>query len=293
MYEPKVLSCWYEVYLNGEKLQFDTKQQIASLSVTDSASGCSTAKIVLNDLNFVFIEDDIFVEDVPIKIEGGWNECTYVFGFEGYIAAIDIDFGEEGYPVLDLFLMDGTYLMDREEQNRTWENVTSKDVVAQIANEYGFGVEFYPENYEFMLEECISQSNVSDIVFIRQLADRESDLFVAYLKGDRKTLYYGLRGAMGDPVMDLRYKRDIGEIKSFRPQINRSMIRKKVKAVDVDPQFKKNDSFTADTRTSVREVQGEPVVTSNSPTGGAVRGEGAEAPRNVRVRDSDGNWVMG
>ena len=269
MYEPKVLSCWYDVHLNGEKLPQDTKKQITSLSITDSASGCSTAQIIINDLNFIFIEDDIFVEDVPIKIEGGWNECTYSFDFEGYVAAIDIDFGEEGYPVLTLNLMDATYLMSLEEKYRTWQNVTSRDVVTQIASEYGFGVEFYPENYNFILEECISQSNASDISFIRQLADRESSLFVAYLKSDRQTFYYGLRGIMGDPVMDLWYKNETKEIQSFRPQVNRSTVREKVNAADINPQFKRNDSFVANTHTSIREVQGEPVVTSSSPLGGA------------------------
>ena len=279
MYALKVLSCWYEVYLNGEKLPQNIKEQIDSLSITDSASGCSTARIVLNDFDFVFIEDDIFVEDVPIKIEGGWNECLHRFDFEGYVAAIDIDFGEEGYPVLTLNLMDATYLMSLEEKNRTWENVTSRDVVTEIAAEYGFGVEVYPENYEFILEECVSQSNASDISFIRQLADRESDLFAVYLKDDRQTLYYGLRGVLSDPVMDLWYKQETREIQSFRPQINRSTTRERVVAADIDPRFKRGDSFIADTHTSARETQGNPVVTSSSPTG------------RIRKRPSD--WGTG
>ena len=273
MYAPKVLSSWYEVYLNGERLPQSTKEQIESLSVIDSASGCSTAQIVLNDLDFVFIEDDYFVEDVPIKIEGGWNECTYVWSFVGYIAAIDIDFGEGGFPVVTLNLMDATYLMSLEEKCRTWENVTSKNVVTEIASEYGFGVEIYPENYVFMLEECISQSNVTDISFIRQLADRESDLFVVYLKNDRQTLYYGLRGITGDSVMDLWYKQETREIQSFSPKINRNTVRERVEVSDVNPQIKRNDSFVADTQTSLRQTQGEPVVTSSSPmrvSGGEV-----------------------
>ena len=275
----EVLSCWYEVYLGGAKLPPGTKRQVESISITDSAGGCSTARLVLNDAHFVFIEDDIFVEDVPIKIEGGWNGCAYAFGFEGYVAAIDIDFGEGGYPVLELFLMDGTHLMGREEKCRTWENTTSRDVVAEIVSGYGFRAEFYPPGYAFMREESISQSNISDIAFIRQLADRESDMFAAYLKSDGRTFYYGLRGVMNDPVMDLWYGQENRKIKSFSPQINRNTVREKVEVADVDPPRKRNDGFAADTRTSVREVRGEPVVTSSSPTRGGGQSAGGVAAR--------------
>ena len=262
-----VLSCWYEVYLNGAKLPFDTKRQIESLSITDCASGCSTARVVFNDVNFVFVEDDIFVEDVPVRIEGGWNGCMHRFCFDGFISAIDIDFGGDGYPVVTLNLMDGTYLMGREEKCRTWEDATSEEVVREVAGEYGYGVEVFPEGYVFMREECIAQSNMTDIAFLRQLADRESDLFVCCLKNDGKTVYYGIRDVSENPVTDLWYRRENSEIVSFRPRINRGTVREQVEFNEIDPQYKENDENLTDTDTAVRETLGDPVVTSSSPTG--------------------------
>ena len=279
-----VLSCWYEVYLNGTPLPFEVKQQIESLSVTDSASGCSTAVVVINDLNFEFVDDDIFVEDVPVRIEGGWNECMHTWDFDGYIAAIDPDFGEMGYPVLTLHLMDATYLMNREPKYKTWEDVTSEDVVKEIAGEYGFSVEIYPEGYEFAREEMISQSDMTDIQFLRQLADRESDLFVVCLKGDRKTLYYGIRGVLTDSTLDLWYRTEKRNIMSFRPQITRESVPEQIERMDIDPQYKEKDDFLADTDTSERETQGDPVVTSSDSTSG-----GSQDGQDFNLRT--GGWT--
>ena len=265
-----VLSCWYDIYLNGEEISFSTKEQILSISITDSANGCSTAQIIINDINFEIIEDDIFIEDVPIKIEGGWNECIHKFNFEGYIAAIDINFGAEGFPVVTLNLIDATHLMNRESKYRTWGNTTSGYVVSNIAREYGFNVKFNPIGYEFAKEETITQSDMTDIQFLRQLADRESDMFTCYLMSDRQTIFYGIRGALDDPVIDLWYRSNSTEIISFNPKINRETVQKGVEVADIDTAVKTNINSSVNTNNAVRDVQGSPISTSNTPkrTGG-------------------------
>lgn len=260
----EALSCWYELYLNGARLPLEAKKLIESISVTESACGCSSARVVVNDMDFAFIDEDIFARDVPVRIEGGWDGGAHMFAFEGYVAAVDADFGERGHPVLSLCLMDATYLMSLEEKTRTWQNATSAEAVASIAAEYGFAAGFAPKGYAFAREECISQSNMTDIAFIRQLADRESDVFAVHLRGG--TLFYGIREA-AEPVADLWYARGTTDIISFSPRISRATVRERVAVCDIDPQSKRGTGFAADARAAARQVAGEPVAVTRSRTG--------------------------
>jgi len=259
----KVLAVYYEIYISGQKLSFEKKMCIQSISITETEDGADTATFNIVDANFEFIEDNIFIEDVPIKIEGGWHDEMYRFEFNGYISTIDIDFPEEGCPTLEIYCMDNTHLMNRKKKKRTWSNVSSADVVKLIGAEYGFTV-VVESGYKFKKESSIAQSKQTDIEFIQSLAEKESDLFICKLKGE--TLYYIKKGLLTTPVAELWYKENTREIISFKPQINKETKQEKNEVATITSSTKKEDTGIASNEDTNREVQGEPMQTSSSVT---------------------------
>ena len=85
-----VLTIVYDVWISGTKLIEDKKACIQSIEIKETVSGSDVATIQISDPEFLYIEDDIFIEDNSIKIKLGWSNTTYRTEFQGYISAIDI-----------------------------------------------------------------------------------------------------------------------------------------------------------------------------------------------------------
>lgn len=214
----ELLSAGYDVWINNQKLDLYKKECITSIEVEETTEGADTATMNVSDPNFEYIEDNIFVEDTPIKIQIGWNGYTYRSEFSGWIATIDIDFNSDGVPVLNITCMDDTHRMNREKHSNTWNNMTSAQVVEDIVRGYGF--QFVCESgYAFTQQETITQSNQTDIDFIQSLAGEETALFTARLV-DNREFHYEIKGKLTEPKMVLTYVKYPHDIISFSPKIN-------------------------------------------------------------------------
>ena len=157
-----VLSCYYNVHLNGKPLSEDRRNCIESVSIEELDNGSNTCSIIMNDPEFKYIEDNIFIEEATVFAEFGWWGETYRDTFSGYVSAIDISFPDNGYPQLTIFCLDDTHIMNRKKKTRSWDKVTRADVVKKIAAEYGFKC-VIQSGYSSTVEDSISQSGVTDI----------------------------------------------------------------------------------------------------------------------------------
>lgn len=233
----EVLAIIYDVWISGTKLGMGKKAYINSISVKETVKGSDTATLQITDPEFLFIEDDIFLEDNPIKLKLGWDNSTYRVEFEGYISAIDIDFDSTGCPKLTLTCMDNTHIMNREKKSETFKNCTSADVVKKKCAEYGFTC-VVDDSYSFAVQETITQSDQTDIDFITKLANDEVYPFTARLVGN--TFYYVKMGKLEKtPKMTLTYRKYPHEIISFSPKINKETKKNKVKSASMDTSNKK------------------------------------------------------
>lgn len=222
----ELLSIIYDVWISGTQLEMGKKACINSIDIKETVDGSDTATLQITDPDFLYIEDNIFIEDNTIKIRLGWDNTTYRVEFNGYISAIDINFDTDGCPKLTVTCMDNTHIMNRSKKNNTFKNCTSASVVKKIAQSYGFTC-VIDSNYTFKVQETITQSDQTDIDFITKLAGDEVYPFTARLVGN--TFYYVKKGKLQTPVMDLTYKRYPHEIISFSPKIN-----KETKKVEID-----------------------------------------------------------
>lgn len=255
----KLLSCYWKVYINGKELDEARRRCIEDISVQEQCDGSDTCTLKISDPDFLFIEDNIFIEEATVSVEIGWHGDTYRVNFTGYISAIDIDFPEEGHPILSVYCLDKSHVMNRKKKKRSWDKVTNADVVKKIAQEYGFKC-VIEKGYTFTIEDTISQSDSTDIEFCESLAGNERVPFMCKLIGD--TLYYVKKGMLKDPTSTLYYKKFPYDVASFSPKINKETIMEEVTSSDIDTSQKTVDTSTANVNNTPRDVQGSPVKTS-------------------------------
>lgn len=241
-YNPdEVLSITYEIWISNVLLAMDKKLCINSIEIKETVEGSDSAIINLSDPDFLYIEDDIFIEDNPIRIRLGWDNTTYRVDFDGYISAIDINFDSSGIPKIVVVCMDKTHLMNRSKKNETFNNCTNADVVKKIVQKYGYSC-VIDNSYSFTLHETITQSNQTDIEFITKLANDEVYPFTARLVGN--TFYYVKIGNLEEPKMSLVYKSYPHDIISFSPKINKETKQVEIKSASVNTKKKSVSSST-------------------------------------------------
>ena len=236
-----ILSIVYSVWISGTKMGIDKKQCINSIEIKETVDGADTATIQITDPEFLYIEDNIFLEDNTIKIKLGWSNTTHRETFEGYISAIDIDFNSNGCPKLTVTCIDNTHIMNRKKKNATFKNTTSANVVKKICKKYGYNV-VVDKNYSFQVQETITQSHQTDIDFITKLANDEVYPFTARLVGN--TFYYVRKGKLKTPKMTLTYKKYPHEIISFNPKINKETKQVEIKSSSVNTSNKSISNTT-------------------------------------------------
>ena len=248
-----ILAIIYDIWISGTKLGIEKKQCINSIEIKETVEGSDVATLKITDPEFLFIEDNIFLEDNTIKIRLGWDNTTHREEFEGYISAIDIDFDSSGCPNLTVTCMDNTHIMNRTKKNETFKNCTNAEVVKKIVQSYGYTC-VVDSSYTFTVQETITQSNQTDIEFITQLAGDEVYPFTARLIGN--TFYYVRMGKLETPKMTLTYKKYPHEVISFSPKINKETKQVEIKSASIDTSDK-----------SVSETTGEVEYSGGSNSG--------------------------
>ena len=256
----KVLSCYWKVHINGKELDRSRRECIDNIDIEEQCDGSNTCTLTVNDPDFLFIEDNIFVEEATVSVSMGWHGDTHRVTFDGYISAIDISFPENGFPVMSVFCIDNSHVMNRKKKSRSWDNVTRAEVVQKIAKEYGFKC-VVESGYNFKTEDTISQSDATDIEFCESLAGDERDPFMCKLIGD--TLYSVRKGILKDPTSTVYYRKFPYDVISFSPKINKETRKEEVTSSDINTNDKTVDTHTADSDNTPRDTQGETVTTSS------------------------------
>ena len=221
-YQQGVRAVVYDVWIGGNKLDITRKQCINQISIKETVEGSDSATLTIADPNFLYINDSIYQENKKVKIKMGLVGYTYRCTFNGYISAIDINFGNDGLPVLSIVCMDNTYRMHRKKVNKTYKNKTSAQIVKSIAKKYGFKC-VIQSGYKFTKQSTINQSNQTDIEFLTGLANSETYPFTCCLVD--KTLYYVKMGKLDKTATNsLTYRDYPHDIISFSPKINTETI---------------------------------------------------------------------
>lgn len=250
------ISAYWSVSIGGKELDEVRKRCINKVTIEEMCDGSNTCTLDINDPNFLFIEDNIFIEDAPVSVKMGIIGSTTPTEFNGYVSAIDPNFPEDGHPVISLFCLDETHVMNRIKKSRSWENVTRAQVVQIIVKEYGFKY-VLQSGYAGKIEETIAQSKETDIEFIEKLAGEELELYMCKLiKG---TVYYVKKGLLKAPVATFTYRQFPHDVRSFTPRINKETRQKEIESSNINSDTKETETSVASNENTVRDVIGEPI----------------------------------
>lgn len=261
----KLLAIIYDVWISGTKLGISKKACINSIQIKETVVGSDSATLTITDPEFLYIEDNIFLEDNTIKIRFGWDNTTHREEFEGYISAVDINFDSSGCPKLTITCMDNTHIMNRKKKNNTFSNCTNADVVKKIVREYGYTC-VIESDYAFTKKETITQSNQTDIDFITKLAGDEVYPFTARLIGN--TFYYVKKGKLKTPKMTLTYRKYPHEIISFSPKINKESKQVEISSSSVDTSTKSVSNTTGNVKSNNGSASSDGSSSKNNSSGG-------------------------
>ena len=273
-----VLFGGYGITINGKELGVERLAFITELSITQDMEASSTCTFKVTDPNFYFIEDSIYVRETPIQVSitlaGVLDKKVF---FDGYIAAIDIDFPSDGAPVLSVTCIDKTHEMTRVKYKRSWENVNSAQVVQQIAQEHGYKCYIQPDGV-FPIQATIIQDDKTDIEFLEELAGNETtDLYVCFLNTTEKEgtiLYYVKKGVLDEEnYTSLGYR--TSNVKSFMQPLPADSVNFDVvsfkPSINIETREEKTNSsgINADTKDveSFDYTPSEPVVESSGGSG--------------------------
>lgn len=121
-----------------------------------------------------------------------WRKVTIIAGFEndmeelisGYITHVKPVFNPNPSQCsLEIWGMDGSILMDREEKLKEWPNKKDSDIASELFRLYGFKPKV--ENTEIVHDETVSTiiQRETDMQFLRRLALRNG--FECYVEGTK------------------------------------------------------------------------------------------------------------
>lgn len=275
-----ISTTYWDLSFNGESIPFDRKQMILSIELTETVKGADSVTIKIDDPNMEFIQDDIYLKDVPMSLDIMFRGSAEKHCFYGYISEINPVFPDDGNPYIELYCLDKTHLMQRVKNTQTWNKVRSIDVIKEKCNGYGWKL-VYPEDYEYIQQDSITQSGQTDIEFMEGLANDERELFVAKLIGD--TFFYVRLGLLAEPSSNLYYRVDAlkNNVLKFSPSIDKETRKIDTRYADINPSTQDTDSFFANEKTVALQTQGYPVQVS-SVGYGSVPYDDTEAQKNKK-----------
>lgn len=175
----------FTIEIEGEEVS-DLYQDLISLEVEldDELAGMFRLQISIlqqTDGIWTYLDDERFMV---------WKQVTITAGFEsgadeiisGYITHVKPIFAPDPSQCsLEIWGMDGSVLMDREEKLKDWPNKKDSDIASEIFNSYGFTPDV--EDTEVIHDEAISTiiQRETDMQFLRRLALRNG--FECYVEG--------------------------------------------------------------------------------------------------------------
>ncbi len=235
------------IQIEGRTLSRDVTQEITSFSFEDNEEELDVMELSITDRNLQFVDDPLFQEG---------NEIVARFGYvdnlsprkKAVIKDIDYDFPEDGDPTIRIKAYDKGFKLAGKENQKVWRKpppgILYSEIAEEIAAANGLTPVVKPTKARHLR---VTQSNVSDAQFLRELAAKARDKdgdgvagYAFYIQDDE--LHFHPRDLESGPFLCLEYFTDRkGVLRSFRPSTQSQAAKgagTETRAVGVDPRAK-------------------------------------------------------
>ncbi len=189
----------FKIEIDGEEIP-ELYQDMVSLEVELDEELAAMFRLTLTmaqqpDGTWGYLDDERLRVWKPVAIHIGFESGMEEL-FAGYITRIKPAFDPDpGGCTLEIWGMDGSALMDREEKLKDWPNKKDSDIAAEIFGLYGFTPQV--EATAVVHDEAVSTviQRETDMQFLKRLALRNG--FECYVEGD--TGYFKPPGIAAGP----------------------------------------------------------------------------------------------
>ncbi len=175
----------FSIEIEGEEVS-DLYQDLVSVEVEldDELTGMFRLRIAIlqqPDGIWTYLDDERFMVWNQVAITAGFDSGTEEL-ISGYITHAKPHFDPDpSQCLLEIWGMDRSVLMDREETLKAWPNKKDSDIAAEIFSQYGFTSEV--EDSAVIHDEAVSTiiQRETDMQFLRRLALRNG--YECYVEG--------------------------------------------------------------------------------------------------------------
>jgi len=216
----------YDVLVDGADLAQEEKDRIKEICVTDYLRLPDVCTLQITYPGAEGVDSQPFEIGKAIEIRlGAAKERVPQPLFKGHIVAVELEFGAGGCSLL-VRAYDGSHVLHRSRQARTFQNQTSSDIVAKIVREAGLTARCDPsgEPHDF-----VQQDNETNWEHIWRHADRIGFEFVV----EDTTAYF--RRPEAESSVELEWPESLH---SFRPRMTAVQQVKEVTLRAHDPKSK-------------------------------------------------------
>lgn len=219
---------WFSIVVGGAPLDKEVMKLVTQVEVTDHEKEASKASFSLesHDLSVVAM----FNKGDDVIIQGGYVK-NHKELFIGKIESVEPNYPESGPITISVSCFDETVAAAKKKKKRVFKDKTVKQVVEEVAGENGWSVQADDTGDK---KEQISQEAISDMQFLRRLADEEG--FECWLDGKTKTLHFEKRKEESSGLT-YSYRTNDKKLLSFSPKEEDSK-EKDVEDSTVDPDKK-------------------------------------------------------
>ncbi len=176
----------FSIEIEGEEVN-DLYQDLISLEVEldDELASMFSLQIAIMqqpDGIWTYLDDERLMVWKQVIINTGFVESSTEEVISGYITHVKPHFDPDpSQCILEIWGMDGSVLMDREEKLKDWPNKKDSDIASEIFNLYGFTPDV--EDTEVIHDEAVSTiiQRETDIQFLKRLALRNG--YECYVEG--------------------------------------------------------------------------------------------------------------
>lgn len=246
----------------------DLGDRFISLSFEDDEKKAAKASIVIDNFDLKFFDDETIVPGSLLDVTWGYSGLV---SQTQHLVVKTI----EGGTTLKIEAESMKQLMNREHNNRSFDQMKRSDVARAIATEHGFTSDKIFIDDTKVVHETIVQARMTDSQFLRHLANKEG--FEWWM--DETGFHFHERKFGDPPVKRLIYyiDQEQGDIVNFSIKESTNAKAGRVEAKGVSPDTKETFDAKADNeseeKTSLVEFVAVPggvgikKVTANKPSG--------------------------
>ncbi len=196
----------WRIRLDGVELSPEVVPDILSVEVEQHVDGADTFTIAVNvwdtlAQDFQWLDDDVLVAGSELEVLVGYGEDLESL-IQGEIVALEIDYGADTAPVLQVQGYDKLHRFRRGRRSQTYVNVKDSEIAESIAREMQLQVQADDSQ---VVHAHLFQYNQSNIDFLQERA-RRINYEVDVVGG---TLYFRRTANDRGKTLSLNYQDDL------------------------------------------------------------------------------------